>query len=95
MKSIFLTLVVVFSILIAISSIKFENTDDLPSQRPIIGIITQTHTTNTSYIAASYVKFIEMSGAQVIPIFMFNDMAYIDSILPKINGVLFPGKNKV
>lgn len=69
--------------------------DDLPSQKPIIGIITQTHNANSSFIAASYVKFIEMSGAQVIPIFMFNDTAYIDNLLPKINGVLFPGKNKI
>lgn len=32
-----------------------------------------------------------MSGAQVIPIFAFNDKSYFDEILPKINGVLFPG----
>lgn len=32
-----------------------------------------------------------MSGAQVVPIFMFNSTAYIDNILPKINGVIFPG----
>lgn len=92
MKSLFLTLVIV---VFTVSCINFEKTDDLPPQRPIIGIITQTDTADTSYIAASYVKFIEMSGAQVLPIFMFNDTTYIDSILPKINGVLFPGKIKM
>ncbi len=48
----------------------------LTSQNPIIGIYTQTYndtaTTKTSYIAASYVKFIEMSGAQVVPIYSFS-----------------------
>lgn len=48
---------------------------NLPPQTPVIGIYTQTHTdtptSKTSYIAASYVKFIEMSGAQVVPIYSF------------------------
>jgi len=32
-----------------------------------------------------------MSGAQVVPIFAYNDTAYLNSILSKINGVLFTG----
>jgi len=44
-------------------------------------------------VAASYVKYVQMSGAQVIPIFGFSDKAYFDEILPKINGLLFPGIN--
>jgi hypothetical protein len=32
-----------------------------------------------------------MSGAQVIPIFGYSNLSYFDEILPKINGVLFPG----
>jgi len=44
-----------------------------------------------SYIAASYVKFLQMSGAQVIPLFAYSSQSYFDNILPKINGVLFPG----
>lgn len=47
----------------------------LPPQNPVIGIYTQTLTntssSKSSYIAASYVKFIEMSGAQVVPIYSF------------------------
>ena len=46
---------------------------DLPPQNPVIGIYTQINSDTTSYIAASYVKFIEMSGAQVIPIFSFSE----------------------
>lgn len=33
-----------------------------------------------------------MSGARVIPLYAFRDKQYFDEILPKINGVLFPGK---
>lgn len=32
-----------------------------------------------------------MSGAQVIPIFAYSEKSYFDNLLPKINGVLFPG----
>lgn len=34
-----------------------------------------------------------MSGAQVVPLYAYKDKAYYDNILPKINGVLFPGTN--
>ena len=51
---------------------------------------------NYSYIAASYVKYIQMSGAQVVPIFAYSKkMTYFDNLLPKINGVLFPGGGHV
>lgn len=76
----------------------------VPLQAPIIGIYTQTDTSdepkgegvklasNYSYIAASYVKYIQISGAQVVPIFAYTkDRAYFDNLLPKLNGVLFPG----
>ena len=51
--------------------------DDIPPQNPVIGIYTQTANENSSYIAASYVKFIQMSGAQVVPIFSFSDTSKI------------------
>lgn len=48
-----------------------------PKQSPVIGIYTQTCDEDDidhfeSYISASYVKFIEMSGAQVVPIYAFS-----------------------
>lgn len=48
--------------------------EGVPPQTPIIGIYTQTNEDDgkTSYIASSYVKFIEMSGAQVIPLYSFS-----------------------
>lgn len=49
---------------------------DLPPETPIIGIFTQTWedsaSKKSSYISSGYVKFIEMSGAQVVPIFSFS-----------------------
>lgn len=46
---------------------------------------------NTTYIAASYIKYVQMSGAQVVPIFAYSNRSYFDDLLPRINGVLFPG----
>ncbi len=32
-----------------------------------------------------------MSGAQVVPIFAYSEQSVIAALLPKLNGVLFPG----
>jgi gamma-glutamyl hydrolase len=70
----------------------------LPPQHPIIGIYTQDaedfgqqmHLGQT-FIAASYVKNIEMAGAQVVPIFYNSSPKQLEDLLSKINGVLLPG----
>ena len=67
--------------------------------RPIIGILSQKITekftpyitNDTSYIAASYVKWIEGAGAQVIPILSTYSKKKILKLVRSINGVLFPG----
>lgn len=71
------------------------------NQRPIIGILTQQLSHHLkqvypdlkykSYIAASYVKFIESAGARVVPIWTGRNKSYYNKILNKINGVIFPG----
>ncbi|XP_049874002.1 gamma-glutamyl hydrolase A-like isoform X2 [Pectinophora gossypiella] len=71
------------------------------NDRPIIGVLSQEqsfylHTKYpeenfTSYIAASYVKDVEASGARVVPIMIGRDRSYYENIMSKINGVLFPG----
>ncbi|XP_071873419.1 gamma-glutamyl hydrolase-like [Bombus fervidus] len=63
------------------------------NNRPIIGILAQEKSPNSfkSYIAASYVKFIEGAGARVVPIWIGKDDQYYKDILSKINGVLWPG----
>ncbi|KAJ9577323.1 hypothetical protein L9F63_006106, partial [Diploptera punctata] len=44
-----------------------------------------------SYIAASYVKFVEAAGARVIPIWINRSESYYKKIMSSINGVLWPG----
>ncbi|XP_039138599.1 gamma-glutamyl hydrolase 1-like [Dioscorea cayenensis subsp. rotundata] len=65
--------------------------------RPVIGIL--THPTDgaggklnkTSYIPASYVKFVESGGARVIPIIYDEHEDTITHKLELVNGVLFTG----
>lgn len=44
-----------------------------------------------TYIAASYVKNLQMAGAQVVPIFYNQNYLQLEEQLSKINGVFFPG----
>lgn len=68
-------------------------------QSPIIGVYTQideydqpsTKEFLSTYISAAYVKYIWMSGAQVVPIFAFADQSEIQVVLRKVNGILFTG----
>ena len=66
------------------------------SASPVIGIVTQPYlygNTTSSYIAASYVKWIEVGGGRSIPIPYDATNQTIDAILTQIDGVLFPGGN--
>lgn len=51
---------------------------------PIVGIVTQDKEIGwpsdlgSTYIAASYVKYVEMSGARVVPIFYNNSVEYLE-----------------
>lgn len=63
---------------------------------PVIGILTQK--TNGqfqryghSYLAASYVKYLEMAGAQVIPVIDSMSADQMNRTLHSINGILIPG----
>lgn len=70
-----------------------------PNLRPVIGIVSQKVTSDytpkitesSTYIAASYVKFMEMAGAQVVPLLPSYSKKKLLNILQSINGVLFPG----
>ena len=68
------------------------------NNRPIIGIFAQPTTStqgdckgSCTYIAASYVKYIESAGGRVVPIDYYATNAELDALLPSLNGVLFPG----
>ncbi|XP_076947892.1 gamma-glutamyl hydrolase 2-like [Bidens hawaiensis] len=68
--------------------------------RPIIGIVSHpgdgasgrlSNATNASYIAASYVKFVESAGAGVIPLIYNEPLSNLQTKLNLVNGVLFTG----
>lgn len=67
-----------------------------PIQHPTIGILsipmTASYQKNThSYLPASYVKWVEMNNARVIPIPYDTPKGALDMILNQVNGVLFIG----
>ena len=84
------TWIVVFLLIAVVSR-------DTPPQTPVIGIYTEDtedpYSTGkySTYIAASYVKNVQMAGAQVVPLFYHLSNEQLDILLPKLNGVLFPG----
>ncbi|XP_071907332.1 gamma-glutamyl hydrolase 2-like [Coffea arabica] len=68
--------------------------------RPVIGILSHpgdgasgrlNNATNASYIAASYVKFVESAGARVIPLIYNEPLEVLEMKLSLVNGVLFTG----
>ncbi|KAL5564916.1 hypothetical protein UlMin_028080 [Ulmus minor] len=68
--------------------------------RPVIGILSHpgdgasgrlSNATNASYIAASYVKFVESAGARVIPLIYNEPPEILFQKLELVNGVLFTG----
>nr|GLL22735.1 gamma-glutamyl hydrolase 2-like isoform X1 [Ipomoea trifida] len=67
---------------------------------PVIGIVSHpgdgaggriSNATGVSYIAASYVKFIESAGARVIPLIYNDPQETLLKKLDLVNGVVFPG----
>ncbi|XP_021769784.1 gamma-glutamyl hydrolase 2-like isoform X1 [Chenopodium quinoa] len=81
----------------------FHSSDSCSSpdlHRPVIGIVSHPgdgasgrlmNGTNVSYIAASYVKFVESAGARVIPLVYTDPLDVIMNKLELVNGVLFTG----
>lgn len=65
--------------------------------RPIIGVLAQENlpgdesATGPSYIAASYVKYLEGAGARVVPIRINRTEEEYTKIFFSINGLLLPG----
>eukprot|EP00879_Flechtneria_rotunda_P025275 GHRR01026848.1.p1 GENE.GHRR01026848.1~~GHRR01026848.1.p1 ORF type:complete len:175 (+),score=32.54 GHRR01026848.1:153-677(+) len=61
--------------------------------QPTIGILTQPCTTcpGRSYIAASYVKWVEAAGGRVVPIRFYATDAELYRLFKSVNGLVFPG----
>ncbi|KAH3766220.1 peptidase C26 family protein [Pelomyxa schiedti] len=71
-------------------------TSYLSRKLPIVGIITEPSPSSirslgSEFICASYVKFVESSGARVAPIRYTDDEASLRSAVKNLNGLLFPG----
>ncbi|XP_028401389.1 gamma-glutamyl hydrolase-like [Dendronephthya gigantea] len=70
---------------------------DNRNNRPIIGVMAQSTEGESfakfgdSYIAASYIKYLESSGARVVPIMNDLNEEEAEKLFYSINGALFPG----
>jgi len=64
------------------------------NDRPIIAVLTQHHRPlfhNQSYLAASYVKYLESSGARVVAIPHHFTESQVKELFGYVNGFLMPG----
>ncbi|XP_059139703.1 gamma-glutamyl hydrolase A-like isoform X2 [Physella acuta] len=80
-------LLLIFSILDGAFTLKENN-------RPIIGILTEPTDTfefGQEYIQTSYVGYLEMAGARVVPVRGKQPQEYYQQLFKNINGVFFPG----
>lgn len=87
-------LLCLFTITNAVSSYRFA-TPFKTNERPIIGVLAQDvfdpKPHRNSYIAASYVKFVESAGARVVPVMINKSEDEYTRLFKSINGVLLPG----
>lgn len=78
--------------------------DDDVNDRPIVAVLSmgidseddlvQYQSQNyTSYIAASYVKYMEMAGARAVPVLLNQPDEYYIRVFKGTNGMLIPGGN--
>lgn len=72
--------------------------NDNTKNTPIIGVLTQVFrdykrylSNRTLHLPSSYIKWLESSGAQAIPILLNQDDSYYQRIFSITNGLLFPG----
>lgn len=63
------------------------------NNKPLIGILTQPchYCPGKSYIAAGYVKLIEMAGGRAVPVRFYASDEELYRIFKQINGLIFPG----
>lgn len=66
------------------------------NRSPVIGVLAQETWNdglppNNTVIVAGYVKYLEMAGAQVVPVLLNKSDEYYDTLYNKLNGLLLPG----
>jgi len=86
---------VIASIVLLLAALALVNAFDRQN-RPIIGVLTQPSSDSIiqfgpTYIAASYVKYLEGAGARVVPIYYNESQKYLNDTFNSVNGILFPG----
>ncbi|XP_067644014.1 mucin-2-like isoform X2 [Eurosta solidaginis] len=64
--------------------------------KPLIGVLCMDRKDGMStqkfcYIDDKYVEYLEVGGAEVVPIWINKDLEYYEYILNRVNGVLIPG----
>mmetsp|Transcript_2841 Transcript_2841/g.3210 ORF Transcript_2841/g.3210 Transcript_2841/m.3210 type:complete len:363 (-) Transcript_2841:63-1151(-) len=72
----------------------YKQQDSSLNQEPLIGILSQPlfhDLENVSFIAASYVQFVEAAGARAVPIVYNDPKEKIIETFGKINGLILPG----
>lgn len=82
------------------SEIESISTLNSYNSRPVIGVLAQPSdfpdlypSDEYSYIASSYIKFVESSGARAVPIPYDLEREEIKYLFERINGVIIPGGN--
>ena len=62
---------------------------------PVVGVLTQPRIRENNeteyYVAASYLKWLELAGARAIPVPYDSSNNTVDDIFSQVNGLLFPG----
>ena len=91
-----LALLVVFQLLVVAPAYSHAQRNSKLSEtiddRPIVGVLTQPmYSSEKSYIAASYVKFVESGGARVVALHYDSSAEELHRLFKGINGILFPG----
>jgi len=84
---------------------RIHSSVEIINNRPIIGILSQTIHSDldamlpaghnyTTYIASSYVKWVEGAGARAVPVIVENEIStpeYFEKMFSSLNGLLIPG----
>ncbi|GIL92877.1 hypothetical protein Vretimale_14806 [Volvox reticuliferus] len=75
-----------------IGSVSYEPTK-YKNTKPLIGVLTQPchECPGKSYIAAGYVKWIEMSGGRAVPVRFYASENELRRLFKSLNGLVFPG----
>ncbi|CAG5115263.1 unnamed protein product [Candidula unifasciata] len=83
-----------FPVLLALICVLASTPVQRVNNRPIIGILTEPTTSlkfGDEYVEATYVHFLEMAGARVVPVRGKQPVEYYQKLFSVINGVFFPG----